>query len=53
MIELLDRAVTAGFVRPAHRALAQHTDDVDTALDLALAGPVRADAHKWLDLDRA
>lgn len=56
LLELLDRAVDTGFVRPAHRALAQRADRVEAALDLALAGavtPTGPDTHKWLDLDRA
>lgn len=56
LFELLDGAVQAGFVRPGHRDLVQRAVDVGEALDLALAGPsepIGAEAHKWLDLDRA
>ena len=53
LLGFLDGAVEAGFVRPAHRALAQRATDVDDALTRALAPPPGGSAHKWIDLDRA
>lgn len=50
LFALFDRAVEAGFVRPAHRLLAQRALTVDEAVTLALA-PVPATPHKWLDQD--
>jgi uncharacterized protein (TIGR00730 family) len=47
---LFDQAVESGFVRPAHRMLAQRAVTVDEAVALALA-PVPATPHKWLDRD--
>jgi uncharacterized protein (TIGR00730 family) len=47
---LFDQAVESGFVRPAHRVLAQRAVTVDEAVALALA-PVPATPHKWLDRD--
>jgi len=47
---LLDCAVEAGFVRPAHRMLAQRAQTVEEAIALALA-PVPETPHKWLDRD--
>ena len=41
-----------GFVRPAHRILAQRALTVDDALALAL-GPVPDTPHKWLASDKA
>lgn len=52
LLEFLDRAVDAGFLRPAHRAMAQRATDAATALDLALTPVVGAGEHKWIDLDR-
>ena len=48
---LLDAAVDAGFVRPAHRMLAQRALTVDEVIALASA-PVPETPHKWLDRDR-
>jgi hypothetical protein len=45
-------AVEAGFVRPAHLALAQRAGSVDEAIKLATA-PVPDSPHKWIDRDRA
>jgi len=45
-------AVEAGFVRPAHLALAQRAGSVDEAIELATA-PVPDSPHKWIDRDRA
>jgi hypothetical protein len=45
-----DAAVEAGFVRPAHRMLAQRAHDVDEAIALA-TGSVPVTPHKWLDRD--
>jgi len=53
LLGFLDGAVEAGFVRPAHRALAQRATDVDDALARALAPPPGGSGHKWIDLDRA
>lgn len=50
LFALMDRAVEAGFVRSAHRMLAQRARTVDEALALAL-GPVPEVPHKWLDRD--
>jgi len=50
MFEWMDRAVDAGFVRPAHRMLAQRALSVDDAIALA-TGPVPDTPHKWLDQD--
>jgi uncharacterized protein (TIGR00730 family) len=47
---MLDCAVEAGFVRPAHRMLAQRAQTVEEAIALALA-PVPETPHKWLDRD--
>jgi uncharacterized protein (TIGR00730 family) len=52
LLALFDAAVDAGFVRPAHRMLAQRAVHVDEAIALALA-PVPAMPHKWLDRDSA
>lgn len=54
LCELLDGAVEAGFVRPAHRSIAQRAETALDALAMALADPVSfGDTHKWSDLDRA
>lgn len=50
LFALMDRAVEAGFLRSAHRMLAQRARTVDEALALAL-GPVPDVPHKWLDRD--
>jgi uncharacterized protein (TIGR00730 family) len=46
----IDRAVDDGFVRPAHRMLAQRATSVDDAIALVTA-PVPRTPHKWLDRD--
>ena len=46
----MDRAVEHGFVRGAHRVLAQRARSVDEAIALATA-PVPQTPHKWLDRD--
>lgn len=52
LFDFFERAVTVGFVRPAHRDLARRAGSVSEAVDLALAeAPVTG--HKWIDLDRA
>jgi uncharacterized protein (TIGR00730 family) len=50
LVELFDRAVACGFVRPAHRMLAQRALTVDAAIALATA-PVPQTPHKWMDRD--
>jgi uncharacterized protein (TIGR00730 family) len=50
LLEMFDKAVSCGFVRPAHRMLAQRAHTVDEAIALALA-PVPETPHKWLDRD--
>ena len=50
LLEWMDRAVDAGFVRPSHRMLAQRAVSVDEAIALATA-PVPDTPHKWLDRD--
>lgn len=50
LLAMMDRAVDAGFLRPAHRMLAQRARTVDEALALAL-GPAPSTPHKWLDRD--
>lgn len=51
LLTMFDRARDAGFIRPAHRMLAQRARGVDEAIALALA-PAPATTHKWLDRDR-
>jgi len=48
---MLDAAVEAGFVRPAHRMLAQRAATVEEVIALASA-PVPETPHKWLDRDQ-
>ena len=50
LLEWMDRAVEAGFVRSSHRMLAQRAVSVDEAIALATA-PVPDTPHKWLDRD--
>lgn len=50
LLEWMDRAVDAGFVRAAHRMLAQRARTVDEAIALATA-PVPETPHKWSDRD--
>ncbi|MBI4884898.1 MAG: TIGR00730 family Rossman fold protein [Actinobacteria bacterium] len=50
LFEWMDAAVAAGFVRPAHRALAQRALSVDEAIAMATS-PVPDTPHKWLDRD--
>ena len=50
LLAMFDKAVECGFVRPAHRMLAQRARTVDEAIALALA-PVPETPHKWLDRD--
>jgi uncharacterized protein (TIGR00730 family) len=48
--DLLDGAVAAGFLRPAHRELARRADSVAATLAL-IASPPPAPVHKWIDED--
>ncbi len=50
LFQWMDSAVAAGFVRPAHRMLAQRARNVDEAIALATS-PVQDTPHKWLDRD--
>jgi uncharacterized protein (TIGR00730 family) len=50
LLAMFDAAVDSGFVRPAHRMLAQRAYTVDEAVALA-TGPVVATPHKWIDRD--
>ena len=50
LLAMFDRAVDAGFVRSAHRALARRAETVDQAIELALA-PISDIPHKWMDRD--
>ena len=50
MLAWMDKAVACGFVRPAHRMLAQRALSVDEAIALATS-PVPDTPHKWLDRD--
>ena len=47
LFDWMDGAVAAGFVRPAHRLLAQRACDVEEAITLATS-PVPDTPHKWL-----
>lgn len=51
LLEMFASAVTAGFIRQDHAALAQRASTVDHVLALATA-PAPATAHKWIDLDK-
>lgn len=50
LLAWMDHAVDNGFVRPAHRMLAQRARSVDEAIAIATA-PVPQTPHKWLDRD--
>lgn len=50
LFDWMDGAVAAGFVRSAHRMLAQRARNVDEAIALATS-PVPDTPHKWLDRD--
>lgn len=50
LLAMFDAAVERGFVRAAHRMLAQRAYSVDEAVALA-TGPVIATPHKWIDRD--
>jgi uncharacterized protein (TIGR00730 family) len=50
LIEWMERAVDSGFVRAAHRMLAQRAYTVDEAIALATS-PVPVTPHKWIDRD--
>lgn len=50
LFSMFDRAVDAGFVRPAHRVLPQRAVSVDDALRLAVSEAPEM-PHKWLDRD--
>ncbi|HTH05080.1 MAG TPA: TIGR00730 family Rossman fold protein [Ilumatobacteraceae bacterium] len=50
LLTWMDRAVDEGFVRAAHRVLAQRAGSVDEAIALATS-PVPRTPHKWLDRD--
>ena len=50
LIAMFEHAVTAGFVRAEHAALAQRATTVDEVLALATA-PAPDTPHKWIDLD--
>ncbi len=50
LFEWMNGAVAAGFVRPAHRMIAQRARNVDEAIALATS-PVPDTPHKWLDRD--
>jgi predicted Rossmann-fold nucleotide-binding protein len=50
LFDWMDASVEAGFVRSAHRMLAQRARTVEEALALAMA-PVPETPSKWLDRD--
>lgn len=50
LLTWMDRAVADGFVRSAHRVLAQRARSVDEAIAIATS-PVPQTPHKWLDRD--
>jgi uncharacterized protein (TIGR00730 family) len=50
LLAWMEAATAAGFVRPAHRLLAQRARTVDEAIALA-TGPAPQSPHKWLDRD--
>jgi uncharacterized protein (TIGR00730 family) len=49
-VALLDSAVEAGFLRPAHRDLAHRAPSAGAALEL-LRAPPPPPVHKWIDRD--
>lgn len=51
MLHWMDSAVEAGFVRPAHRMLAQRACSVDEAIAMALSRAPEV-PHKWIDRDQ-
>ncbi len=51
LIEMFATAVSKGFVRPEHAALAQRATTADEVIALATA-PAPATSPKWMDLDR-
>jgi uncharacterized protein (TIGR00730 family) len=50
LLNWIDGAVDAGFVRPAHRMLAQRARTIDEAIAIA-SSPAPETPHKWLDRD--
>jgi uncharacterized protein (TIGR00730 family) len=52
LLAMFDAAVHSGFVRPAHRMLAQRATTVDEAVALA-TGPAVVTPHKWIDRDNS
>jgi uncharacterized protein (TIGR00730 family) len=50
LFEMFDRAADAGFLRVAHRGLAQRARTVAEAIEMALASAPEI-PHKWLDRD--
>jgi uncharacterized protein (TIGR00730 family) len=48
LFRFFDTAVTAGLVKPAHRAMAQRATTVVDAIDIA-TGPAPASPSKWTD----
>ena len=52
LIEMFDRAVEAGFIRPEHAALAQRATSVDGVLARATAAAPDT-PHKWIDRERS
>jgi uncharacterized protein (TIGR00730 family) len=50
LFKMLDEAVDAGFLRPAHRVLAERALSPDDAIGIALA-PLPPIPHKWIDRD--
>jgi uncharacterized protein (TIGR00730 family) len=51
LFDWMDASVTAGFVRPSHRMLAQRAYTAEEAIALALA-PAPETPNKWLDRDQ-
>jgi uncharacterized protein (TIGR00730 family) len=52
LLAMFDHAVTAGFIRAEHAALAQRATTVGDVLTLVTT-PAPDTPHKWIDLDRA